>query len=441
MIWYNFIRLLLKWLFILGCPSALLHFSYRWQGSSRPVLKTQKAFASDLAPISHHAHIDIWMWDKEREVTFPSEQAQLKLDFCGIRPAQALVWSPSSGSARYCGYSAPHLHNSKPFLPSSISQHRWAPSGGPASTGPRLCGAGSVSQDGHQGPGTQLPEGAPGHLFLPGTPCLCAHVGTFCLVERLTAQPFVPQQQETGRARWGHSPRRGHPGRRKRLRGGSTGPPDPQALEATQRGSQQAPGGRSRLGAPRLAQGTVLVVAEWEVPSPLSGKPGNTGSEEDGWGRLRQPHTAVPSSDLVLETTLESPLDCKDINTVSPKGGQPWLFIGRADAEDEAPILRSPDAKSRLIGKDPDAGKDWRAREGGDRGWDVWMASQTQQAWVWANSGRQWRTGKLGVLQSKGSQRVGHDWAPGQWQHHEDKEVLTQAPFFTLILGRGGVTF
>ena len=60
-----------------------------------------------------------------------------------------------------------------------------------------------------------------------------------------------------------------------------------------------------------------------------------------------------------LEKTLESPLDCKEIKPVNPKGIQPWIFIGRTDAEAEAPILWPPDVKSRLIGKDPDAGKDW----------------------------------------------------------------------------------
>ena len=58
------------------------------------------------------------------------------------------------------------------------------------------------------------------------------------------------------------------------------------------------------------------------------------------------------------EKTLESPLDCKKIHPVHPKGDQSWMFIGRTDAEAEAPILWSPDIKSQLIGKDPDAGKD-----------------------------------------------------------------------------------
>ena len=66
---------------------------------------------------------------------------------------------------------------------------------------------------------------------------------------------------------------------------------------------------------------------------------------------------------VVLEKTLESPLDCKEIKPVNPKGNQPWKLIGRTDAE--APILWPPDAKNWLIGKDPDAGKDWGQKEKG----------------------------------------------------------------------------
>ena len=64
---------------------------------------------------------------------------------------------------------------------------------------------------------------------------------------------------------------------------------------------------------------------------------------------------------MVLEKTLESPLDCKEIPPVHPKEDQSWVFIGRTDVEAETPIHWSPDAKSRSIGKDPDAGKDWKA--------------------------------------------------------------------------------
>ena len=87
---------------------------------------------------------------------------------------------------------------------------------------------------------------------------------------------------------------------------------------------------------------------------------------------------------VVLEKTLESPLDWKEIKPVHPKGNQSWVFIGRTDAEAETPILWPPAAKNWLIGKDPDAG--WerlKAGEGDDRGWDGWMASPTQWTWVW----------------------------------------------------------
>ena len=68
---------------------------------------------------------------------------------------------------------------------------------------------------------------------------------------------------------------------------------------------------------------------------------------------------------VVLEKTLESPLDCKGIKSVHPKGNQSWIFIGRTDAEAETPIFWPPDAKNWLIGKDPDAVKDWRQEEKG----------------------------------------------------------------------------
>ena len=68
---------------------------------------------------------------------------------------------------------------------------------------------------------------------------------------------------------------------------------------------------------------------------------------------------------VVLEKTLESPLDFKEIKPVRPKGSQSWIFIGRADAKAEAPILWPPDVKSWLTGKDPDAGQDWRQEEKG----------------------------------------------------------------------------
>ena len=68
---------------------------------------------------------------------------------------------------------------------------------------------------------------------------------------------------------------------------------------------------------------------------------------------------------MVLEKTLESPLDCKEIQSVNPKGNHSWIFIGGTDVEAETPILWPPDAKNQLIGKDPDAGKDRRQEKKG----------------------------------------------------------------------------
>ena len=111
----------------------------------------------------------------------------------------------------------------------------------------------------------------------------------------------------------------------------------------------------------------------------------------------------------VVEKTLESSLDSKEIQPVNPKGNQSWIFIERTDAEAEAPILWSAGAKTWLLGKDLDAGKDWRQEKGTIEdtmvGWHHWLNGH-----VWVSSKRWWRTGKPGMLQSNGSQRVGHDW-------------------------------
>ena len=104
---------------------------------------------------------------------------------------------------------------------------------------------------------------------------------------------------------------------------------------------------------------------------------------------------------VVLEKTLKSSLDFKEIKPVHPKEDQSWILIERTDAEAEAPTLWSPDVKSWLTGKDPDVGKDWM-QENGVTEDESWMVSPTQGTAVWANSGRWWRTGKPGVLQSMG---------------------------------------
>ena len=115
-------------------------------------------------------------------------------------------------------------------------------------------------------------------------------------------------------------------------------------------------------------------------------------------------------STVVLEKTLESPLNSKEINPVNPKENQPWIFIGRTDAKVEAPILWPSDANNWFTGKYPDAGRDWQQEEKGMTEDEMAGEHHWLWTWVWASS-RSWSwTGKPGVLQSMGSQRIGHNW-------------------------------
>ena len=122
---------------------------------------------------------------------------------------------------------------------------------------------------------------------------------------------------------------------------------------------------------------------------------------------------------VVLEKTLESPLDCKEIQPVHSEGEKSWVFIGRTDAEAETPILWPPHVKSWLIWKAPRWEGLGAGREGDNRGWDGWMASLTRWAWVWVNSESWWWTGRPGMLWFMGSQRAGHDWVTElNWTEH-----------------------
>ena len=110
---------------------------------------------------------------------------------------------------------------------------------------------------------------------------------------------------------------------------------------------------------------------------------------------------------VVLEKTLESPLDCKEIKPSNPKGNQSWIFIGRTDAEAKAPILWPHDAKSQLNGKDPNAGKDWRQEEKGTTedemfGWHHWLNGHEFDRVAWCAAVH-------GVAKSQ------TDWATEQW--------------------------
>ena len=130
----------------------------------------------------------------------------------------------------------------------------------------------------------------------------------------------------------------------------------------------------------------------------------------ESWTIKKAECQRIDAFELWCWRRLESPLDCKEIQPVHPKGNQSWIFIGRTDAEAETPILWSPDANWLTR-------KDWcwkRLKAGGEadnRGWDGWMASLTWWTLVWASSRSWWWTGKPRVPQSIGSQKVRHDWA------------------------------
>ena len=114
---------------------------------------------------------------------------------------------------------------------------------------------------------------------------------------------------------------------------------------------------------------------------------------------------------VVLEKTVESPLDCKEIQPVHPKWNQPWMFIGRTDAESEKSNTLATWCEELIHWKRPQCCERLKAEGYGDNsGWDSCMASLTQWTWVWLNSGSRRWTRSPGVLQSMGSQRVGLDW-------------------------------
>ena len=160
----------------------------------------------------------------------------------------------------------------------------------------------------------------------------------------------------------------------------------------------------------------------------------------------------------MLEKTLESPLDSKEIKPVNPKGNQAWIFIGRIDAEAEAPIFWQPDEKSWLIEKKPDAGKDWRQER---RGWQrkrwlvAWHHQLNGYEFEQALGDRWWRTGKPGVLQLTKSWTWLSDWTATTtklcsksvdlriwrssgcvWLHHMSLQI-----WITESLDRGGQRF
>ena len=113
---------------------------------------------------------------------------------------------------------------------------------------------------------------------------------------------------------------------------------------------------------------------------------------------------------VVLEKTLESPLDSKEIQPVHPKGNESWISLEglmlRLKLQNFGHLMQRTDSLEKTLMLER-----LKVGEGGSRGWDGWMASPTQWTWIWVSFGSWWWTGKPGMPQSMGSQRVRHDWA------------------------------
>ena len=133
----------------------------------------------------------------------------------------------------------------------------------------------------------------------------------------------------------------------------------------------------------------------------------------ESWIIKKAEHWRTEAFEVCCWRRLESPLDCKEIQPVNPKGNQFWIFIGRTDFKAETPILWPPDVKNWLTEKTLMLGKIEGGR-GDDRGWDGWMASPTQWTWVWVSSRSWWWTGNPGVLQSMGHKEL-HMTEPLNW--------------------------
>ena len=126
---------------------------------------------------------------------------------------------------------------------------------------------------------------------------------------------------------------------------------------------------------------------------------------------------------VALEKTLESPLDCKEIQLVHSEGDQSWVFFGRTDAKAETPVLWPPHANSWLTGKDSDAGRDWGQQR------MRWLDGITDSMDMsLGESGSWWWTGRPGVLQFMGSHRVGHDWVTELIQ-----EIVIEGTYLNIV--------
>ena len=154
----------------------------------------------------------------------------------------------------------------------------------------------------------------------------------------------------------------------------------------------------------------------------------------ESWTKKKADHRRIDAFELWCWRRLESPLDYKEIKPVYSKGNQSWIFIGRTDAGAETRALATW-CKELTHWKRP-----WGLNffffnvegEGGNRGWDGWNTSPSRWTWVWVGSRSWWWTGSSGVLQSMGSQKVGHDWATELIELTEGHKLANSQTFSVL---------
>ena len=138
---------------------------------------------------------------------------------------------------------------------------------------------------------------------------------------------------------------------------------------------------------------------------------------------------------VVLEKTLESPLDCKESQLVNPKGNQSWIFLEGLILKLKLQYFGHLMWRTNSLEKTLMLGSLKAGGEGDDRGWDGWMASPTWWTWVWVASGSWWWTRKPGMLQSLGSQRVRHDWET-ELKENQSSQVSEFSAFLDMRRGK-----